>query len=222
MRALPTLRVASTVLCAAVLVGVVGPAAVAADTGRTHSTAESPAPSAEQLLVQVRVLDGTGTVLQPVIDLVRESLTKGKLDADEAKKLGEAAQQAISAAKADPALLPPVKPTAPATPLAPGAPAKPAAPAAPAAPVAPAAPAHPAAAKLTDAKPSSTRDLRDDELNGLQGGVAKLLKGVTSGLSTVVSLASGVVSGLVNLLTGTLGGVLGTVGGLAQSQPSAH
>lgn len=219
MRALPTLRVASTVLCAAVLVGVVGPAAVAADTGRTHSTAESPAPSAEQLLVQVRVLDGTGTVLQPVIDLVRESLTKGKLDADEAKKLGEAAQQAISAAKADPALLPPVKPTAPATPLAPGAPAKPAA---PVTPVAPAAPAHPAAAKLTDAKPSSTRDLRDDELNGLQGGVAKLLKGVTSGLSTVVSLASGVVSGLVHLLTGTLGGVLGTVGGLAQSQPSAH
>ncbi|MGY5106346.1 hypothetical protein ACWC19_38380, partial [Streptomyces sp. 900105245] len=141
MRALPPRRLASTVLCAAVLVGITGPAVVAADSSREHARAASPAfaPAAEKLLAQVRALDHTGTVPRPVIDLLEQSLEKGKLPAAEARRLGDAAKKALAEAAAHPASA--VAPSATATPTASAA-----TPTAPAASTAPTTPAEPAAA----------------------------------------------------------------------------
>ncbi|MFF4038987.1 hypothetical protein [Streptomyces sp. NPDC001816] len=58
MRVLPVRRLASTTLCAALLVGIAGPAAVAADSARerTHAGSHSAVPGADALLSQVRSL----------------------------------------------------------------------------------------------------------------------------------------------------------------------
>ncbi|MFF9085536.1 hypothetical protein ACF1BE_03750 [Streptomyces sp. NPDC014991] len=226
MRDLPARRLASTALCAAVLVGITGPAAVAADTarghGRTSSRAPVPTAERERLLAQVRALGAAGSVLNPVVDLLNRSLEKGKLPADEARRLGEAAKKAITKAAEDPTPATAASPTAPASPATPTAPAKPATPTAPAsspaqtakptsaspsAPVAPVAAepaAPPAPAKADDGRPPSSRDLTDDALSALQTAVDNLVKAVTDGLDQILSFADDVVSGLVDLLGTTL------------------
>ncbi|MYW43831.1 hypothetical protein GT346_36175, partial [Streptomyces sp. SID161] len=96
MRDLPARRLASTVLCAAVLVGITGPAALAADAarehGRTATGASVPAAEKERLLAQARAMAWANPELNPVVDLLARSLEKGKLPADEAGRLGEAAR----------------------------------------------------------------------------------------------------------------------------------
>ncbi|MEU9476662.1 hypothetical protein [Streptomyces sp. NPDC048191] len=218
MHGLPARRLASTVLCAAVLTGITGPAAVAADSAgeRGHATASrSAVPGAEKLLAQVRALEHTGSVLQPVVDLLKASLQNGTLPPDQARLLGEAAKKAIAeAAVAEPKPNTPATPTTPAKPATPTTPAKPAAPATPSlppkpaassAPALPATPAVPAAAKQgDDGNPPSARDLTDDALSSLETAVDNLLKAVTGDLDQLISSATDVVGGLVNLLTTTL------------------
>jgi hypothetical protein len=136
MRGLPARRLASTTLCAAVLVGISGPAAVAGDSARERGPSASrvAVPGAEKLLAQVKALSDTGSVPDPVIDLLNQSLTKGKLPADRAGRLGDAAKKSLAEAVAH-------RQAAPATPTAAATPTATAAPAAHATPTATATPA---------------------------------------------------------------------------------
>lgn len=160
MRDLPVRRLASTVLCASVLIGITGPIAVAADASREHDRAafRAPVPAAEKekLLAQVRNLGTAGSALDPVVDLLNQSLEKGKLPADEARRLGEAAKQAVRRAATDPK---PAAPTAPAqatAPVRPSAPSQPPTTTQPTASAQPAAPATSTAATPTTAsKPAA-------------------------------------------------------------------
>ncbi|MEV6290067.1 hypothetical protein AB0M41_06385 [Streptomyces sp. NPDC051896] len=139
MRGLPARRIASTTLSAAVLVGITGPAAVAVDSAheRAHAPSRAPVPGAEKLLAQVKALRSTGSVLNPALDLLEQSLTKGKLPSDQAKRLGDAAKKAVAKAASDPTSPAPTAPTAPATPTLPATPSLPATPTLPAAPTTP-------------------------------------------------------------------------------------
>ncbi|MFI1482905.1 hypothetical protein [Streptomyces sp. NPDC020747] len=157
MRALPARRIAAPALCATLLLGIAGPAAVAADHDSTRDArsiaAQAPVPGADALLAQVKSLGDVGGVLTPVTDLLNAVLKadNGQLPAADAAKLADAVKAAIAkasaAAPAAGALTPPVKaereqavPTAPPTPTAPAKPAVPTTPAVPSAPAKPAAP----------------------------------------------------------------------------------
>ncbi|MGJ5751660.1 hypothetical protein FB563_3995 [Streptomyces puniciscabiei] len=104
MRVPPVRRIASTALCAALLAGVTGPAAFAADSTpeRTRATAQAPAPGADEVLTQVNSLGHFGTVLEPVKTLLDAVLKadKGQLSADQATKLVKAAKDAVAKAAA--------------------------------------------------------------------------------------------------------------------------
>ncbi|MEU6549896.1 hypothetical protein ABZ915_06330 [Streptomyces sp. NPDC046915] len=109
MRALPARRIASSTLCAALLVGITGPAAMAADPARERGHAVSPdAPrlSAHALLAQVRKLNAFGSEVTPVTDLLNAVLKAdhGRLSAAEARRLGDPAKRALAkvVAKAEP------------------------------------------------------------------------------------------------------------------------
>ncbi|MDT0612817.1 hypothetical protein [Streptomyces lancefieldiae] len=114
MPALPARRIALGACCAALLVGITGPAAVAADPVRERT----PGASSHALLVQVRSLDAHAGELAPVVDLLEAVLAAdgGHLSSAEAKRLGEAAREALeeAAAKAREAMAAPGAP-APAT-----------------------------------------------------------------------------------------------------------
>ncbi|MFH8503907.1 hypothetical protein [Streptomyces flaveolus] len=105
MRALPARLIAPGVLCAALLTGVTGvtgPAAWAADTAPEHHRATTSA----ALLDQVRAIDANEHGLAPVVDLLKAVLEAdgGRLPAAEARKLGDAAKDALAkAADEDPA-----------------------------------------------------------------------------------------------------------------------
>ena len=167
MRALPARRIAAPALCATLLLGIAGPAAVAADHDSTRdarsTAAKAPVPGADALLAQVKSLGDVGGVLTPVTDLLNAVLKadNGQLPAADAAKLADAVKAAIAkasaAAPAAGALTPPVKaqreqaaPTAPAVPTAPANPTAPAKPAAPTAPAVPSVPAKPAVPAMPD------------------------------------------------------------------------
>ncbi|MQY32397.1 hypothetical protein SRB17_03450 [Streptomyces sp. RB17] len=100
----PVRRVASTVLCAALLAGVTGPAAFAADATphRNRAAAQEPVPGADKLLTHVNSLGLFGTVLQPVSTLLDAVLKadRGQLSADQANRLVKAAKDAVAKAGA--------------------------------------------------------------------------------------------------------------------------
>ncbi|MFI5566516.1 hypothetical protein ACIA6T_03895 [Streptomyces sp. NPDC051740] len=101
MRALPARRIALGALCAALLAGLTGPAAVAADTAAEHDRAASSA----ALLAQVRTVDGDENGLTPVVDLLKAVLRAddGRASSAEVGKLGDAAKKALAkAADEDP------------------------------------------------------------------------------------------------------------------------
>ncbi|WP_406330125.1 hypothetical protein [Streptomyces sp. NBC_00203] len=103
MPVLPAGRIASSALCAALLVGITGTAAVAADSARERSHTASPdarLPGADALLAQVRKLNILGGELTPVTDLLNAVLKadNGQLPAAEARKLGDAAKGALAKA----------------------------------------------------------------------------------------------------------------------------
>ncbi|MFD8423486.1 hypothetical protein [Streptomyces sp. NPDC059668] len=227
MRVLPARRIASSALCATLLLGIAGPAAVAAGSdsarGRTHAAA--PVPGADALLAQVQSLANISGVLAPVTDLLNAALKAdgGQLPAADATKLAQAVKDAIAKATA----------TLPAVPAAPSVPTLPSTPALPAVP----------SLKNTDergdteergdvegraraeergnagqqddkaprAKGSrAAANLAGDALAALQKAVDTLVKAVTSGDATqVVPAATAVVTGLVNLVVAiVLGGGL--------------
>ncbi len=101
MRALPVRRLATTTLCAALLLGTAGPALASvgdapSDPARTASRA--PAPDAKALLGQAQQLGGLGWVLTPVTDLLT-----AVLKAPESKLSPEDAKKHVDAVKAAPA-----------------------------------------------------------------------------------------------------------------------
>ncbi|MFI6465630.1 hypothetical protein [Streptomyces sp. NPDC050528] len=195
MRGLPARRVASSVLCATVLIGIAGPAAVAADNDsarkHVHAASSAPVPNADALLAPVKSLGDLGSVLTPVTDLLTQALKadNGQLSADQAKTLGDAVTAAVAKITA----------------AAPAAPAVPAVPAAPAVPAVPAVPALPSLKSADDSKAKAPADLAGDALASLQKAVATLLAAVTSGnVAGVVPAVTGVVTGLVNVVAATL------------------
>ncbi|MFI6205151.1 hypothetical protein ACIBAI_01965 [Streptomyces sp. NPDC051041] len=103
MRALPARRIASSALCAALLVGITGPAAMAADSAREHGRAASAGtrlPGADARPAVAAELDRSG--LAPVADLLTAVLEEdgGRLSPREAEELGAAARAALADAVA--------------------------------------------------------------------------------------------------------------------------
>jgi hypothetical protein len=97
MRALPARRIALGALCAALLAGLTGPAAMAAEHDR--------APSSTALLAQVRTVEADENGLAPVVDLLKAVLEtdEGRASSAEVGKLGDAARKALAeAADEDP------------------------------------------------------------------------------------------------------------------------
>ncbi|MFD9590905.1 hypothetical protein ACFWBM_40170 [Streptomyces sp. NPDC059980] len=194
MRALPVRRIATSALCATLLIGIAAPASMAADSDlpRGHSHAAAPVPGADALLAQTKTLGDISGVLAPVTALVDAALKadNGQIPADQATKLGQAAKDAIAKVTA-------------AAPVAPPA----AVPAAP--PVA--LPAVPPLSKNAERpRALAAADVKADALTALQTAVDSLVKAVTSGdAASVVPAATAVVTGLVNFVVATvLGGGL--------------
>ncbi|MFJ7298544.1 hypothetical protein [Streptomyces sp. NPDC099088] len=194
MRALPARRIATSALCATLLIGIAAPASMAADSDlpRGHSHAAAPVPGADALLAQTKTLGDISGVLAPVTALVDAALKadNGQIPADQATKLGQAAKDAIAKVTA-------------AAPVAPPA----AAPAVP--PVA--LPAVPPLSKNAERpRALAAADVKADALTALQTAVDSLVKAVTSGdAASVVPAATAVVTGLVNFVVATvLGGGL--------------
>ncbi|MEU2619703.1 hypothetical protein ABZ642_16495 [Streptomyces sp. NPDC007157] len=211
MRALPARRLASTALCALLLAGITGPAAVAADSAheRTHAMSQAPVPGADALLAQVKSLGNLGAVLKPVTDLLNTVLAadNGQLTPDQATQLGDAVKAAIAQVTAAAPAPAPTVPTTPALPSAPALPSVPALPSAvPSTPAVPAAFPVPAAAQAKGLGGApAAKDLAGDALTALQTAVDNLLKAATSGdVSQVLPAATAVVTGLVNLLAAIL------------------
>ncbi|MGW2297164.1 hypothetical protein [Streptomyces violaceorubidus] len=103
---LPARRIATSALCAGLLIGLSGPAVMAADGDsvreRTHAASHAPLPDAEELQSQVSSLAGLGGVLTPVTDLLGAVLKadNGQLSATDADKLSDAAKGALAMAEA--------------------------------------------------------------------------------------------------------------------------
>ncbi|MGX1270056.1 hypothetical protein [Streptomyces phaeoluteigriseus] len=102
MRGLPARRTALTALCATLVLGVSAPVALAADGGvtreRTRAVPSAPLTGADALLARARSLDGVQPALTPVTHLLDTSLKSdgGRLRADRARRLGAAAEEAIT------------------------------------------------------------------------------------------------------------------------------
>jgi len=198
MRALPARRTATSVLCAAFLLGIAGPVAVAADHDPVNearpAAAQAPVPGADALLAQTKSLGDVAGALKPVTDLLDAALKadNGQLSAADATKLADAVKEAIAKAAA-----------------VPGAPSVPAAPPA----VLPALPGAHALPRLEAADHTDARvelDLGTDTLKALQDAVDSLIKAVTGGDATAVGTAAPtVVTGLVDFIAAVvLGGGL--------------
>lgn len=198
MRALPVRRIATSVLCASLLLGAAGPV-IAAESDSPHGSvqeaARAPVPGADKLLAQATTLGDAGGVLTPVTDLLTTVLKadKGQLPAAEATKHADAAKAAITKASA----AAPKSPALPETPAAPDTAALPQTPALPEAPALPKA--------LSDDDDKAAADPKADALKALQTAVDGLVKAATGGDATAVATAvPTVLTGLVNLVAATL------------------
>ncbi|MGI5369886.1 hypothetical protein C9J60_09705 [Streptomyces sp. A244] len=185
---LPARRIATSALCATLLLGVTGPAAVAADSAsapeHTHAASRAPVPDADELLGQVESLGDLGGVLVPVADLLTAVLKAedGQLPHSQAAKLSTSVQDAIDQA------------TATATATTPGA-------ASQSSPL-PQASTLPAPVEDDAGLPE---DLTAEAMTALEKATEELLKAVTSGDAAQVTPAvNGVVAGIVNTVAATL------------------
>ncbi|MFE2458082.1 hypothetical protein [Streptomyces sp. NPDC059402] len=103
---LPARRIATSALCAGLLIGLSGPAVMAADGDsvreRTHAASRAPLPDADELQSQVGSLAGLGGVLTPVTDMLTAILKadNGQLSAADAEKLSAAVEDALAKAEA--------------------------------------------------------------------------------------------------------------------------
>ncbi|MFI0034181.1 hypothetical protein ACH4NS_01625 [Streptomyces mutabilis] len=205
---LPARRIATTALTAGLLIGLSGPAVMAADGDsvreRTHAASRAPLPDAEELQSQVGSLAGLGGVLTPVTDLLNAVLKadNGRLPAEEADELAAAVKEALAeadAADADDAATPGT--TTPGT----STPAQPPVVTAPEAGDPVTLPA-PVTAQSGDGAQAAT-DLTAAAHAALQVRIDALLKATTSGTAAQVSPAvENVVTGVVNVVAATLVG----------------
>ncbi|MDU0253994.1 hypothetical protein RVN83_12330 [Streptomyces sp. PU10] len=103
---LPARRIATSALCAGLLIGLSGPAVMAADGDsvreRTHAASRAPLPDADELQSQVGSLAGLGGVLTPVTDMLTAVLKadNGQLSAADAEKLSAAVEDALAKVEA--------------------------------------------------------------------------------------------------------------------------
>ncbi|MCM1941623.1 hypothetical protein NC239_25815 [Streptomyces sp. G3] len=103
---LPARRIATSALCAGLLIGLSGPAVMAADGDsvreRTHAASRTPLPDADELQSQVGSLAGLGGVLTPVTDMLTAVLKadNGQLSAADAEKLSAAVEDALAKVEA--------------------------------------------------------------------------------------------------------------------------
>ncbi|MCQ4214569.1 hypothetical protein, partial [Streptomyces longispororuber] len=176
MPALPVRRLATSALCASLLIGAAAPvfAADSADERVSRTVVSSaPVPDANALLGQIKSLHDTGGVLTPVTDLLDAVLkTKdGKLPAEDAQKHADAIKTAIDAAKDQAAATAPV----------------------------------PDAAEEAVPDAKAPLDVKGDALAALQSAVDALVKAATAGdVTAVATQAPVVVTGLVNFVAATL------------------
>ena len=100
MRGLSTRRIASAALCAALLVGITAPAAMAADStrGRSHAAAHAPVPGTDAQLARVKSLGNLGGSFTPITKLLNTALKadNGQLSAAQATRLVNATKQAVT------------------------------------------------------------------------------------------------------------------------------
>ncbi|MEU0223757.1 hypothetical protein ABZ177_05320 [Streptomyces sp. NPDC006284] len=103
---LPARRIATTALTAGLLIGLSGPAVMAADGDsvreRTHAASRAPLPDVEELQDQVGSLAGLGGVLTPVTDLLGAVLKAddGQLADKDADEFAAAVKDALAKAEA--------------------------------------------------------------------------------------------------------------------------
>ncbi|MFH8494433.1 hypothetical protein [Streptomyces coeruleorubidus] len=197
MSALPARRIASSALCAALLVGITGPVAMAADSARGHAHVAPDArlPGAEARLAQIAKLNWGE--LTPVADLLNAVLdSNGLLPASEARKLGAEAKAALAEAAAKD----PRSPVTSTVVLLP-APVPPA--------LVPAAPERRAADPVTDL------------LDLVLGAVDSLLQAITSGVGGILPSVDDLLNGVDDLLAGLIGGNLVPQDEPASSTPSS-
>ncbi|MGW4923060.1 hypothetical protein [Streptomyces parvulus] len=203
---LPARRIATTALCAGLLIGISGPAVMAADgesvRERTHAASHAPLPDVAELQSQVGSLAGLGGVLTPVTDMLTAVLKAedGRLSAADADKLSDAVKDALAKAEAADA-----DADADDTATTPGTatPAQPPAVTAPEAGDPVTLPAPVAAQDETAAAP----DLTATAYAELQKQVDALVKATTAGSAEQVSPAvENVVTGVVNVVAATLVG----------------
>ncbi|MFJ4279024.1 hypothetical protein [Streptomyces massasporeus] len=204
---LPARRIATSALCAPLLLGVTGPAAVAADSAsapaHTHAVSRAPVPDADALLGQVESLGDLGGVVVPVTDLLTAVLKAdgGQLPHSQAAKLSTSVQDAIDHATAnDPSPATAPGTTAPGT-TAPGTTAP--GTTAPSSPL-PQASTLPAP---VDGRAEVPEGLAAEALTALEKATDGLVKAVTSDDAAQVTPAvNAVVAGLVNAVAATLVG----------------
>ncbi|MER5193433.1 hypothetical protein ACWD3J_01725 [Streptomyces sp. NPDC002755] len=248
MRGLPVRHIASTALCATLVLGITAPAAMAADgtTARERNAAASKAPVAgtDALLAQAQGLGELGTVLTPVAKLLDTVLKAdgGQLTAEQATELGDAVKTAVAkittatpatpatpadpeaelpAKPADPAAVVPEKPAVPADPAA-VVPEKPVVPADPAV-VLPAKPADPAAA--LPVKPVLSKGSHDAKSKAaadpVSDAVAALDKAVAALLAAATSLdVSQVAPAVTGVVSGLLDLISATLAGAGLTLPT--
>ncbi|MEH0470384.1 hypothetical protein QA943_16230 [Streptomyces sp. B21-097] len=196
MRGLPVRRIASTALCASLVLGLAAPAALAADGAaareRVAAASDAPVPGVAALRAQGKGLADLSTVLTPVTETLNTVLKAddGRLTPGQATRLGDAVKTAVAKITA-------------ATPAAPAVPAAPAAPAAPA--VVP-----PALAKgAADSGAKAAADPVSDALAAVQKALGDLLAAATSlDVGQVGSALTGLLDGLLDLLSSTLNGLV--------------
>lgn len=198
MPALSARHIASSALCASLLVGITGPAAMAADSAHERSPAAASPHDArlarmDALLANVRKINGGE--LAPVADLLDAVLRAddGRLPPAEAERLGAAAKRALAEASAK-APAPSVTPTA----------------TAPATLMLPSALSAPADDELADLDEvaDAVDDVLDqvgDVLDDVVEAVDSLLEELTSGVGDVLPEADDLLTALENLVKALLG-----------------
>ncbi|MDI6517374.1 hypothetical protein QMA61_14330 [Streptomyces coelicoflavus] len=210
---LPARRIATSTLCAGLLIGLSGPAVMAADGDpvreRTHAASHAPLPDADELQSQVAGLADLGGVLTPVTDMLTAVLKadNGQLSATDADKLSAAVEDALAKADAadtdadDTATTPGT--TTPGT----TTPAEPPAVTAPEAGTdTPVTLPAPVTAQSDDGTAAAS-DLSAAAEAALQKQIDALVKATTSGTAEQVSPAvKDVMTGIVNVVAATLVG----------------
>lgn len=194
MPALSARHIASSALCAALLAGITGPAAMAADAARERGHAVSPdarLARADTLLAKVRKINGGE--LAPVADLLHAVIEadNDRLAAAEARKLGAAAKRALAKASAkDPADWTMTTVSAPATGVLPPAPSESA--------------ADLASDDLDDTLDDALDDALSDVLDDVGEAVDSLLEAITSRVSNVLPEVDDLLSEVEELIDALL------------------